>query len=280
MTSAEQEGWAARKRMVDVGGLAMAYVEIAGDGPPLLLVHGFTDTSRSFSLLGPHLAGRRLIMPDLRGHGASQAGTSRFRPADFADDLAGLIEKLRLDRPMLVGHSLGAMVALETAARHGGLVGGLVLLAGALTADIAADHPMVTGVEALRDPISPTHPFYDYWHACRPDVPRPFLAKAAQEASAMPAALWRAILEQIRRADLTQTARTLRTRTLVIGGACDPLFGDAHQQALVQALAEASFVRVEGCGHNPHWEEPALVAAAITAQLSRAALQLAPPGGR
>lgn len=277
MTSAEQEGWAARKRMVDVGDLAMAYVDIAGDGPPLLLVHGFTDTSRSFSLLAPHLAGRRLIMPDLRGHGASQTGTSRFRPADFADDLAGLTEKLQLERPVVVGHSLGAMVAIEMAARHGGLVGELVLLAGTLKADIAADHPMVTGVEALRDPISPTHPFYDYWHACRSDVPRPFLVKAAQEASAMPAALWRAILEQIRHADLTQTVRPVNKRALVVGGACDPLFGDAHQQALVQALADAFFVRVEGCGHNPHWEEPALVAAAITVELSRAGVVVSVP---
>ncbi|TJW78631.1 MAG: alpha/beta hydrolase, partial [Mesorhizobium sp.] len=64
---AEQRAWAGRKRFADVGGLDFAYVEIAGSEPPLLLVHGFTDTSRSFSLLAPHLSGRRLVMPDLRG---------------------------------------------------------------------------------------------------------------------------------------------------------------------------------------------------------------------
>ncbi|RUW53840.1 alpha/beta hydrolase, partial [Mesorhizobium sp. M8A.F.Ca.ET.021.01.1.1] len=62
----EQDAWAARKQWVHTGDLDIAYVEIAGAGPPLLLIHGFTDTSRSFSLLAPHLAGRRLIMPDLR----------------------------------------------------------------------------------------------------------------------------------------------------------------------------------------------------------------------
>lgn len=279
MTSAGQEGWAARKRMVDVGGLAMAYVEIGGDDPTLLLVHGFTDTSRSFSLLAPHLAGHRLIIPDLRGHGASQTGTSCFRPADLADDLALMIETLQLERPVLVGHSLGAMIAIETAGRHKGLIGGLVLLAGTLKADIAADHPMVIGVQALRDPISPADPFYDTWHACRSDVPQPFLAKMAEEASAMPAALWRSILEQVRRADLTETARALREKTLVIGGACDPLFGDAHQQALLRAFADASFVRVEDCGHNPHWEEPAIVAAAIMAKLSRTEFRRSSQGG-
>ena len=101
---AEQQAWAGRKRMVDVCGLAMAYIEVPGAEPALLLIHGFTDTSRSFSLLAPHLAGRRLVMPDLRGHGASQAGSRTFRPADFADDIAGLIGRLRLERPVLVGH--------------------------------------------------------------------------------------------------------------------------------------------------------------------------------
>jgi pimeloyl-ACP methyl ester carboxylesterase len=259
----QQQAWAGRKRMVDVGGLGMAYVEIAGSEPTLLLVHGFTDTSRSFSLLAPHLAGRRLVIPDLRGHGASQAGTSGFRPADFAADIAGLIRELRLERPVLVGHSLGAMIAIETAARHIGLMGGLVLLAGTLKPDIPCDHPMAVGVRALRDPISPADPFYAYWHACRPGVPQAFLVSMARDASAMPAARWRSILEQLRCADLTSTARTLRQQTLVIGGASDPLFGEAHQQALLRALPDAGFVRIEDCGHNPHWEDPAPVAAAI-----------------
>ncbi|WP_292412501.1 alpha/beta hydrolase, partial [Mesorhizobium sp.] len=125
---AEQDPWAGRKQIAGVGGLDLAYVEVAGSEPPLLLVHGFTDTSRSFSLLAPHLSGRRLIMPDLRGHGASQAGDG-YRIADFAEDIAGLIRSLRLDRPVVVGHSLGGMVSMMLAARHPELIGGLVIVA-------------------------------------------------------------------------------------------------------------------------------------------------------
>jgi pimeloyl-ACP methyl ester carboxylesterase len=260
---AGQQAWAGRKRIVDVGGLAMACIEIPGAEPALLLIHGFTDTSRSFSLLAPHLPGRRLIIPDLRGHGASPAGTIGFSPGNFADDIAGLIGRLRLERPVLVGHSLGAIIAVEAAASYGELVGGLVLLAGTLKPGISQDHPMVTGVEALRDPISPADPFYAWWHACRPGVPQAFLALMAQEASAMPAARWWLILEQLRRADLTGRAPGVRQETLVVAGAVDPLFGEAHQQALLRALPGSDFLRIEGCGHNPHWEDPALVAASI-----------------
>jgi len=259
---ADQSAWAGRTRSVEIGGLDIAYIEIAGSGPPLLLIHGFTDTSRSFSLLAPHLAGRRLIMPDLRGHGASQAGES-YRAADFAEDLAGLIRRLRLDRPVVVGHSLGAMVSVALAARHADLIGGLVVLAGTLKPDFEPDHPLVAGVAALSDPISPTDPFFDWWHACGPGVPEAFLAGLGKDASVMPAARWRAILEEVRRTNLVSAARAVRTRTLIIAGANDPLFGEAHQQALVETLAGSRLVWARDCGHNPHWEDPALVAEII-----------------
>ncbi|QKC86473.1 alpha/beta hydrolase [Mesorhizobium sp. NZP2077] len=259
---AEQDAWAGRKQFVDLAGLETAYVEIAGAEPALVLVHGFTDTSRSFSLLAPHLAGRRLIMPDLRGHGASPAGKG-FGIDDFADDIAGLIRHLQLDKPVVVGHSLGAMVAIALAARHNDRIGGLVVMAGTLKPRFARDHPLVAGVQALRDPISPADPFYDWWHACRPGVPQPFLGGLAKDASAMPAARWRTILEEICRADLTDAAQKVAVKTLIIAGVLDPLFSDAHQETLSRSLSGASMVRAEKCGHNPHWEDPAFVAEVI-----------------
>ncbi|WP_421917153.1 alpha/beta fold hydrolase [Mesorhizobium sp.] len=268
MIATDQQGWAQAKLRADVGGADIAYVDIAGtvnpgERPALVLVHGFTDTSRSFSLMAPHLEGHRLIIPDLRGHGASPAGRGGLSPADFAADIAGLIEALRLRRPVLVGHSLGSMVAIETAAAHPNLLSGLVVLAGTLRPEFADDHPMVTGVGGLRDPISSADPFYDYWHACEAEVSPEFLMMAAREASAMPAALWRAILEQVRRTDLTASARALRVPTLIIGGGRDPLFDATHQQRLRDEIAGAAFVSAENRGHNPHWEDPALVARAI-----------------
>ncbi|WP_246679262.1 alpha/beta hydrolase [Mesorhizobium sp. B2-6-2] len=266
---AEQASWAGRKRTVDIGGLDLAYVEIPGSEPPLVLVHGFTDTSRSFSLLAPHLPGRRLIMPDLRGHGVSQAGEG-CGVADFADDIAGLIRRLRLDRPVVVGHSLGGMVSIALAARHPKLVGGLVILASALMPGFEQDHQLIDEVAALRDPISPVDPFYHWWHACRPGVPRAFLAGLAKDASAIPAARWRAILEEVRRTDLTAAAHAVQAPTLIVAGERDPLFGEAHQRAMAGALTGSRLVWAQDCGHNPHWEDPAFVAEAIAGILPSA----------
>ncbi|MBN9218438.1 MAG: alpha/beta hydrolase [Mesorhizobium sp.] len=260
---AEQDAWAGRKQFVDVGGLEIAYVEIAGAEPALLLVHGFTDTSRSFSLLAPHLTGRRLIMPDLRGHGASYDG-GRYAVADFADDIAGLIHRLRLDRPILVGHSLGGMVAISLAARRPDLIGGLVVLASTLNPGFMPGHPLLAAIEALHDPISPADPLFAWWHACQHAVPLAFLAELANDASAMPARRWRAILEEICRTDLNGLAQAVQARTLIVAGASDPLFDGRHQQVLSSALPHAHLVQAQGCGHNPHWEAPAFVARAIT----------------
>jgi pimeloyl-ACP methyl ester carboxylesterase len=97
-----------------------------GQGPPLLLVHGFGGAAWNFSELAPLLPGRRLIVPDLPGHGASDPLPVPTL-AGFADLLAAT-----LDGPTdVLGHSMGGVVALRLAERHPALVRRLVLAAAA-----------------------------------------------------------------------------------------------------------------------------------------------------
>jgi pimeloyl-ACP methyl ester carboxylesterase len=97
-----------------------------GEGPPLLLVHGFGGAAWNFSELAPLLHGRRLIIPDLPGHGASSP-----LPAPTLTGFADVLEGI-LDGPVdVLGHSLGGVVALRLAERHPSLVRRLVLAAAA-----------------------------------------------------------------------------------------------------------------------------------------------------
>jgi pimeloyl-ACP methyl ester carboxylesterase len=97
-----------------------------GEGPPLLLVHGFGGAAWNFSELAPLLHGRRLIIPDLPGHGASSPLPAPSLTG-FADVLAGILEA-----PVdVLGHSMGGVVALRLAERHPSLVRTLVLAAAA-----------------------------------------------------------------------------------------------------------------------------------------------------
>lgn len=97
-----------------------------GSGPTLLLVHGFGGAAWNYTELAPRLEGRRLVVPDLPGHGGSDPLPAPSM-AGFADVLAGI-----LDEPAGVfGHSMGGVVALRLAERHPELVRGLVLAAPA-----------------------------------------------------------------------------------------------------------------------------------------------------
>ncbi|TMV16208.1 alpha/beta hydrolase [Paenibacillus thermoaerophilus] len=110
-------------------GFELAYGEF-GQGRPLVLVHGFCGSSAYWRLTAPELARHfRVITPDLRGHGASglpQNGGCSME--ELAGDLARLIEKLALDRPIVLGHSLGGYAALALAETRSGVLGGFGLV--------------------------------------------------------------------------------------------------------------------------------------------------------
>lgn len=105
-------------------------VEIAGAGPPdLLCLHGLVDRLEIWDRLAAPLSERaRLLRMDQRGHGASQAPPGPYAREDLADDVAAVLDALAIERAVLVGHSMGGIVAMTTALRHPGRVAGLVLI--------------------------------------------------------------------------------------------------------------------------------------------------------
>jgi pimeloyl-ACP methyl ester carboxylesterase len=84
----------------------------------MVLVHGWCSDHTAFAPQVAHFAQtHRVVAPDLRGHGASDPAAS-YEVSDFADDLAWMSRQLELDRAVVVGHSMGGMVAVEAAAAH------------------------------------------------------------------------------------------------------------------------------------------------------------------
>ena len=98
-----------------VNGISLAYHR-RGKGLPLVLVHGFPLDHTTWTELAPHLeADFDLILPDLRGFGQSDAPEGAYTVEQMAADLAGLLNKLGLERAFFVGHSMGGSVALHLA---------------------------------------------------------------------------------------------------------------------------------------------------------------------
>jgi pimeloyl-ACP methyl ester carboxylesterase len=104
---------------------------VGGEGPPLLLVHGYGGAAWNFSELAPLLEGRRLVIPDLPGHGASSPLPAAPTLAGFADVLEAVCEAEGHAQVDVLGHSLGGVVALRLAERHPERVQRLILAAAA-----------------------------------------------------------------------------------------------------------------------------------------------------
>lgn len=116
----------------DVPGARLHYVELGpADAPPLVMIHGILSQLRVFSyaLLAPLARDHRVILVDRPGWGYSTATAARLGIAGQAEAIAALLDALKVEQPVLVGHSLGGAVSLALAEAHPGRVRGLALIA-------------------------------------------------------------------------------------------------------------------------------------------------------
>ncbi len=123
---AEQHHW------VEVNGIRIHYRR-AGTGSPLVLLHGFPETSHAWRKILPALSRHfTVIAPDLRGCGDSDRPTTGYDKETVASDIRELVQKLELGPIRLVGHDVGMMVAYAYAASYPENVEQLVLMEAAL----------------------------------------------------------------------------------------------------------------------------------------------------
>jgi pimeloyl-ACP methyl ester carboxylesterase len=118
------------ERDLDVNGVRL-HCLVEGEGPLVLLLHGFPETSRAWRKQMPVLAERfRVVAPDLRGFGASDKpkGIAAYRTSVVADDVVALIHAFDAERAHVVGHDWGGGVAWSVASQHPEIVDRLAVL--------------------------------------------------------------------------------------------------------------------------------------------------------
>lgn len=134
-------------------GVALAYEETGQGDPPILFVHGWSCDHRYFAPQVEQFSQKhRTIAVDLRGHGESDAPHQEYTMSAFADDLAWLCRELRVEKPIVVGHSMGAVIALQLAAEHPAVPGAIVMIDGG-TRTIAMPNgtdPSIAFAETIR----------------------------------------------------------------------------------------------------------------------------------
>lgn len=263
----DQASWTSIKKEVRLpNGLRTTYVEL-GDpsGEPLLLLHGYTDSSRSWSLVTPSLAKYRLLIPDLRGHGGSDAPACCYSPTQVADDVRLFLDALGVGRTAVAGHSFGSMVAISLAADHPDRVSHLVLIGSTALVPVKPGDWLYDNAMALKEPLDPGSQFIRDWHPANQPTPvDPVFAEAVRrEFMTIPLHVWRGVMRELAYVPVARHAADVKAPVLVLSGGKDPLFPSEHHKSLLAAFPNAEGQVFADLGHNPIWEKPATIAAAI-----------------
>jgi pimeloyl-ACP methyl ester carboxylesterase len=239
-------------------------VAVLGQGPPLLLLHGFDSSFLEYRRLAPLLVDRfQLFIPDLFGFGFSPRPRGlAYGPESVLRHLDALLERLPSEASLgLIGASMGGSVAVELARRHPQRVGPLVLLAPA-------------GLTGRPMPVPPLLDRFGAWFLGRPGVRRGLCRQAFADPDADVGAPeeqiaslhlqcpgWAEALAAFARSGgFAGCGEPLPSQSLhVIWGAEDRILRAPQKQAL-QALLDQPVETFPCCGHLPHIDQPQRVA--------------------
>ena len=250
----------------------LPYVEQGdADGVPIVMLHGVTDSWRSFEPVLPHLPDSiRAIVVTQRGHGDAPKPDGGYTIPQLAEDVVELMDDLGIERAIVVGHSMGGWVAQRMAIDHPERMLGVVLAAsfGRAVRDVPELAAFCEEMATAQDPIPEelAREFQESTVATplQPEMLDTFVAESLK----LPARVWRAafggFLDINHRDDLGE----IRAPTLIVWGDEDAFIPREDQEVLEEALENARLLVFEGIGHALHWEQPERFAADV-AEFSR-----------
>jgi len=263
---------------------SLMYYRDLGTGPVLLLVHGWAASGDFFDSLVAHLGHQfRIVIPDLRAHGATPAGTAPLNIDLLAGDLQTLVEALDLKDVVALGWSMGATVLWQMFVRYGhARFAGVVIedmsprilnteswaLGMATGMDIAGSR---RAIEAMRSDwpayaaaFAPRM-FARGRAACEPEMVEDIVLRLSRRDGDAMADLWLSMASQ----DLREALPAMNLPTLVASGVRSEAYGPETSRYLVETLPDAQTIAFAKSGHAPHLEEPKEFARAVAQFASR-----------
>lgn len=254
-------------RFTAADGTVLAYDDLgaAADAgrPPVVLVHGHPFNRSMWQPQATALlaAGYRVILPDLRGYGASGVVPGRTLFAEFADDLAGLMDHLGIERAVVGGVSMGGQIAMEFHRLHPARVAALVL---ADTSPVAETEDGKAFRNGLADRLL-AEGMGGYASEVLDQMLAPYNVTALPEVAAQVDGMMRttapegaaaALRGRAERPDYRASLGAAGVPVLVLVGADDVYTPVAEARALHGLIPDAELVLIEGAGHLPGLERP------------------------
>jgi pimeloyl-ACP methyl ester carboxylesterase len=242
-------------------GIKIAYVELGKPGaPPVVLIHGVTDSFLSFSQVAPRItaAGFRVIVPELRGHGRTDKPREGPYTIDqHTDDINALLSKLGVKKAHVTGHSLGSFIAQTLAIQYPDRVASLTLIGSAGNTnnnEVLAwlregddEFPGINNSAELSDE------FLADWTVSS-NYDEEFVKRTLEHAKRLPRYVWVNAFNGI--TNYPDRLKEITVPVQIIHGADDTIFSKQDQIDLIGALGSwyILFQSKLGIGHNTHWE--------------------------
>jgi pimeloyl-ACP methyl ester carboxylesterase len=240
----------------------LAYSE-QGSGPALVLLHGLgLDHTIWMSIARNCSSYAKVIMPDLRGHGLSGAPEGIYTMDMMAADIKRLMDRIRIEKIVLAGHSMGGYVALAFAQLYPDLLNGLILV----TTNANEDPPdkrqarilLATEIEKQGSGV-----MADSLANRLTDDPILISKMHFLINRTTPKGLIGASLGMAERKDMHEVLRSLTCPSLIIAGENDRITSLSTAEKLVETCQKGKLVIMPNAGHLPMMEEPEVMTIAI-----------------
>jgi pimeloyl-ACP methyl ester carboxylesterase/tetratricopeptide (TPR) repeat protein len=239
-------------------GVRLRYAEQGDEnGLPVILLHGYGDSSVSYSRVMPLMDAKyRVFALDQRGHGESDRPESGYKFADFAADVLAFMDAKKIKKAIIVGHSMGSFVAQHIAVNAPERVEKLVLIGSAATVRNDLVGELKKAVDELKDPVPVEFIREFQYGTVYQKPPEDFMNRIIGESQKLPARVWREVMSGMIAADSKSQLGKIKAPTLILWGDREPTFKRAEQDELRTGIPHALFKVYPGIGHCPNWERP------------------------
>lgn len=222
----------------------------------IILLHGYSDSWRSFdeilSLLPVDELGIPVYALDMRGHGeSSESVPSAYSQGDFTHDVAAFMQHLKIKKAIVVGHSMGSLIAHKFAIEHPDKVSGLVLLGSTTT---MANHPALLELKSIIETFADNQPadpaFVIEFQASTFYTPSHWVIyRYVSESLRLTGRVWKQTLAGLNAENHTNQLTNITAPTLILWGEQDTVFSKSEQLNLDRLIPNSTLVTYPNTGH-------------------------------
>ncbi|MBC7850555.1 MAG: alpha/beta hydrolase [Chitinophagaceae bacterium] len=227
-------------------------------GVPVIFLHGYTDSWHSFDYVLNHLPKKyHAFAISLRGHGNSDRTLTGYQPEGLAADVASFVKQLNLGPVIIVGHSMGGVIAQRFVLDYPLLAKSMVIVSSA--ANFTDNEPVKefnSIVQKFDQPVDSAFAAEFQSSTIVHPISSKYFNTVVNESRKVPVHVWKSALAELIKANYTNELSKINIPTLIVWGEKDSFCQRKEQDELLKSIRGAKLLIYPGTGHALHWEQP------------------------